>query len=119
MIAISYIKGWFFFDILAVIPFSAFIDATQFNGLARVARVGRLYKLVKLSKLLRMMKILKNRNKILKQLVELLKIGLGFERLFFFFMLFSLSLHFAACFWLFTASILVGDEKSINKKSFY
>lgn len=76
-----------------------------------MARVGRLYKLVKLSKLLRMLKILKNRNKILKQLTELLKIGLGCERLFFFILLFILALHLAACFWLICASIFP-DENS-------
>lgn len=50
------------------------------------------------------MKILKNRNRILKQLTERLKIGLGFERLFFFFIIFFLALHICACLWLITAS---------------
>lgn len=116
MIACSYLKSWFVLDTLAVIPFDVLINASQFNGLARVVRVGRLYKLVKLSKLLRMMKILKNRNKILKQLSELLKIGLGCERLFFFILLFFLALHLAACFWLICASILTSD--SGNKENF-
>jgi Trk-type K+ transport system membrane component len=57
-----------------------------------------------------MMKILKNRNKILKQLTELLKIGLGCERLFFFILLFFLALHLAACFWLICASILTDES---------
>jgi hypothetical protein len=83
-----------------------------------VARVGRLYKLVKLSKLLRMMKILKNRNKILKQLTEMLKIGLGFERLFFFVLLFFLAIHLAACFWLITASMLTSGDNIDEIDSF-
>ena len=71
-----------------------------------MARVGRLYKLVKLSRLFRFIKVWKNKNKIIKQLSEFLRVGLGFERLFFFVLIFALSVHLAACFWLITASIL-------------
>jgi Trk-type K+ transport system membrane component len=93
-------------DFLAIVPFDVILNASQFNSLARVARVGRLYKLVKLSRLFRFIKVWKNKNKIIKQLTEFLKIGLGFERLFFFVLIFVIGIHLAACFWLITASML-------------
>lgn len=64
-IAISYAKGWFLVDFIAIVPFDVILNATSFNSLVRVARFGRLYKLVKLTRLLRVLKIFKQQNKIL------------------------------------------------------
>jgi len=77
--------------------------------LVRVARFGRLYKLVKLTKLLRILKILKDKSKILKQFKEYVKVGAGFERLVFFFMIFFILCHIVACLWIICAT-LVDDE---------
>lgn len=74
-----------------------------------MARIGRLYKLVKLTRLLRVLKIIKDKNKFIKYLTEWLKIGLGFERLFFFIIIFVLGMHLFACFWLITASFNATD----------
>jgi hypothetical protein len=65
--------------------------------MVRIARFGRLYKLVKLTRLLRVLKIFKEQNKLVKKLTEFLKIGIGFERLFFFIMIFMMVLHIIAC----------------------
>lgn len=73
--------------------------------MARIARIGKIQKLFKLTRLLRMLKIVKEKNKLLKQLTDFLKIGLGFERLFFFVLIFLLSMHLAACLWLLVATI--------------
>jgi hypothetical protein len=108
-ISITYLKGWFLVDIIAIIPFDVILNSGQYNGLARVVRIGKLQKLFKLTRLLRVLKIVKEKNKLLKQLTDFLKIGLGFERMFFFFLMFLLSLHLAACFWLITAYI-TADE---------
>lgn len=119
-IAAEYFRGWFFIDFMAVVPFDIILNASQFNSLARVVRVGRLYKLVKLSKLFRFMKVWKNKNKILKQLTEFLRIGLGFERLFFFILIFFIGIHLSACFWLITASMLgTNDDGSEEINSYH
>ena len=102
-IAKSYLKGWFIIDLLAVIPFDIILNATQFNSLVRVARFGRLYKLVKLTRLLRILKIMKEKNKLMKYLNQILKIGLGFERLFFFILIFFLLCHISSCLWIVVA----------------
>ena len=108
-IAKAYLSGWFLVDILAIIPFDLLMAATSYNGLVRVARFGKLYKLVKLTKLLRFLKIMKERNKLLRYLNEVLKIGLGFERLFFFILIFFVLIHIVSCLWVIAAA-LIDDE---------
>lgn len=114
----SYLTGWFTLDLLAIIPFDLIFSQSssnsQFNSLVRVARFGRLQKLVKLTRLLRVLKIFKEHNKLQKFLTDFLSIGLGFQRLFFFIMIFLLLLHIVSCLWLIVAS-LYADEMIINE----
>lgn len=56
-----------------------------------------MYKLIKMLKLLRVLKIVKERSKILKYLNDFLKIGLGFERIFFFMIIYLILLHVMTC----------------------
>lgn len=114
-IAVFYLKGWFLIDLIAIVPFDTILNASKFNSLSRVARIGRLYKLVKLTRLLRILKILKDKNKLLKYITDFLKIGLGFERLLFFVMIFLLGMHLSACFWLITASMMAEDPENISE----
>lgn len=60
-----------------------------------------------------MLKIFKEHNKLQKFLTDFLSIGLGFQRLFFFIMIFLLLLHIVSCLWLIVAS-LYADEIIIN-----
>lgn len=100
-IASVYIKSWFLVDILAIIPFDIFIDTSQNNyeDFARFMRFGRMYRLIKMTRMLRILKIVKERVKFLTYLNDLLKIGLGFERLIFFTLIFFIVAHILACFW--------------------
>lgn len=101
MIVREYMKSWFVVDLLAIMPFELFIDSqNNFSGVVRIARIGRMYKLIKMTRLLRILKIVKERSKLLKYLNDILKIGLGFERLFFFMILFLIVMHFLTCFWI-------------------
>ncbi len=75
------------------------LSSGSFNRLARVARIGKLYKIVKMTRLVRMLKIVKERNKLVKYLNEILKIGIGFERLLFLMLIFLILCHIAACIW--------------------
>jgi hypothetical protein len=70
LISINYIKGWFFLDLLAIIPFELIITnvARGYNNIARIAKMGRLYKLVKLARLLRILKVMKEKSKLMKYL---------------------------------------------------
>ena len=109
MIAKTYLYGWFTIDFLAIMPFDLILNATDFSSLVRVARFGKLYKLVKLTRLLRILKIMKEKNKLLKYLNEFLKLGLGFERLFFFILIFFILIHIVTCLWIITGTILSND----------
>ena len=104
-IAYNYITGWFFIDLFAIIPFDQILNATNFNEFIRMARFGRLYKLVKLTRLVRILKILKEKSKLMKYLNEFLKISLGFERMFFFVLVFLILTHICSCLWIIIASL--------------
>jgi hypothetical protein len=52
---------------------------------------------------------------LLEHIRDFLKIGLGFERLLFFILVFLISLHLAACLWLTTASMHVQNNEKQNK----
>jgi hypothetical protein len=99
------LKSWFFIDLTSTIPFDYIVEGTQkFNQLARIAKLPRLYKLIRMSRLVRMLKIVKDRNKLVKYLSEVLKIGIGFERMLFFILIFFVLCHIACCFWVMSAS---------------
>ena len=91
--------SWFFPDLIAVIPFDVFIEQSNVNKLARVSRIGKVYKLVRIAKLSRLIRFLKIQNKMMKQLVDLLKIGAGFERIVFLLVCFFILQHVTACIW--------------------
>ena len=92
-------KVWFLIDLVSVIPFDIILYYGNFNKVARFSRIGRLYKLIRLIKLVRLLKIAKVRNRIVKNLSEALKIGVGFERLVFLTLLFILLVHVIGCVW--------------------
>ena len=85
------------------------MGGSELNNLVRIARLGKMYKLVKLTKLLRILKILKEKSKLLKYLNDILKVGLGFERLFFFILIFLMLIHIVGCLWVVIAT-LVSEE---------
>jgi Ion transport protein len=103
VIARDYIYTWFFIDLVSIIPFDMIFVFGNFNRLARVARIGKLYKIIRMTRMVRMLKIVKERNKLVKYLNEILKIGVGFERLMFMMLIFMVLQHVAACIWVFVA----------------
>jgi hypothetical protein len=52
-----------------------------------------------MARMVRLLKIVKDRNKLIKYLDEILKIGVGFERLMFMMLIFLVFQHIAACLW--------------------
>lgn len=104
-ICVTYLKGWFMIDLLAIVPFDKLFQLSggNFNGMVRVARLGKLYRLVKLTKMLRLLKIMKEKSKLMKYLNDILKIGHSLERLFFFLIIFFILCHISSCFWIMIA----------------
>jgi len=103
VIAIKYLKGWFTLDVISVLPFEFFFPENKYNNLTKLVKVSRLYRLLKLTKLMRMLKILKEKNKMINKMLkfftELLRIGIGVERLFIAIISVILFCHLGACIW--------------------
>jgi hypothetical protein len=52
-IALTYLKTWFFFDFISIIPVSIILDSNKdYTSLARIARLPRLYRVLKMTKYL-------------------------------------------------------------------
>lgn len=109
-IAKAYLKGWFTIDVLAILPFTLFFSgnqsSTDYNSLVRVARIGRLYKLMNLTKLFRILKMVSNYSRLKSHLNDFMKVGFGYERLFFFFIFLMLICHLSACMWIISAQFV-------------
>ena len=109
IIAAQYIKGWFFVDVLAIIPFDMFFGGSDLNQVVRIARIGRMYKLIKLTRLIRVLKIIKEKSKFLQYMQQLFKISIGLQRLLGFLLAFFILIHICSCLWIMTATFM-GDE---------
>ena len=111
MIAKEYLKSWFIIDLVAILPFDVIFKSAGAGSvdMIRLARMGRMYKMIKMAKILRVLKIIKQRSQLLKYLGEFLKIGLGFERLFFFAIIFFVLCHILTCIWIITPSLIPED----------
>ena len=116
-ITCNYLKGWFLVDFVAIIPIDIVFNVTGFTGLLRLTKIGKLSRLVKITKLIRLIrvfKIMKEQSKILSYISDFLSIGLGYERLIFFAMIFFLLCHSVACLWIIQAN-LSSDEDALWK----
>ena len=70
-IAKAYVKGWFFIDLMAVVPFELLIQLfivqdgeggennMDYNKFIRMSRMSKLYKLIKITRLIRLLKLMK------------------------------------------------------------
>lgn len=61
-IASNYMKSWFAFDVLSIIPLDYFIvnnEEVRMNSLIRVAKIARLYKIFRLFRMIKLVKMLK------------------------------------------------------------
>jgi hypothetical protein len=95
----GYFKSWFMIDVISIIPFDVILMYGQFGRMSRIARIGKLYKIIRMARMVRLLKIVKERNKLVKYLNEILRIGVGFERLMFMMLIFMVLQHIAACVW--------------------
>lgn len=62
IIACNYLRSWFIFDLISVLPISLIIhSAADVHGLARVARLTRLHRILKMVKLVHVTRLAKQR----------------------------------------------------------
>ncbi len=105
MIAKKYLTSWFIIDLISIIPFELIFLFGNLTDYLKVTRVARIYKLIKMMRLLRLIKILRERTKLFKYINEIFKIGMNFERLVFFTIIFFIMVHTYACLWIVLAQI--------------
>lgn len=98
MISSKYFYGWFFIDLVSVIPLDQ-LNFGNINKISRFTRIGKISKLVKMTKIVRIIKVVKVNNKLAKQLSDILKIGAGTERLIYLIISFFALQHVIACLW--------------------
>ena len=110
-IAKSYIKGWFFLDVIACIPFQLIElifttgeAAGGYNKLLRLARLPRLYRLLRILRLFKMTKIFKN-NKNLQGLIRIIKMNTAIMKLIKVLAATILVIHLMTCFWFLFAKL--------------
>jgi hypothetical protein len=97
---LNYLKGWFIFDLIAVLPINYFFNEGEgggVNDLARIARLPRLYKMVKI------FRIVKQSGKIKKYAAEVLQIGMVVERAISLLFVIFIVTHLFGCLWYFMA----------------
>jgi hypothetical protein len=117
-IAINYMKLWFWFDVLSILPIDYFImssgtgSPTNVNSLLRFAKFSKIYKIIRLTRLAKVFKLLKNNKSIISKLTEKLRISNGIERLITFFCFFLIFVHVAACMFIVLAELQEGDYVS-------
>ena len=119
LIALTYMRGWFVIDLLAIFPIGYIQklmpvdhsnggghgEAGNINGIVRIARIGRMYKLIKLTRLIRIFKIFKSKGSLFKKAKSSLNLGEGFERLVFFILMSGMICHIVACMWCFAPTL--------------
>ena len=104
-IACNYLKGWFFIDLVSIIPFNLFSGGQNYGKLVWLTKLNWLYKLVKLKRLLWMMKGIRDWNKMLWYFNKVFKISVAAERLFFFCFISLLLMHICTCFWILLSNV--------------
>ena len=71
--------------------------------MSRVARVGQLYKIIRITRMIRMLKVFKDRSKMARNMTEILRMGIGFERFLYMMFVYLLAQHIIACIWIYVA----------------
>jgi hypothetical protein len=104
IIAWHYIKGWFFLDIFACIPFQLLEllvpnnGSGSYNRLLRLARLPRLYRLLRILRIFKMSKIFKH-NRNVQAIVKIIKMNEGVMKLIKVAAATLLLVHLMTCFW--------------------
>lgn len=98
-IAMNYIKGWFFFDLLLIIPLELFFKENSpyanLNQFAKLQRISKIKNAVKLMKLTKVMRLFKSETK--RKLKKHLRAEQGAGRIGYFVVFLFVISHLLAC----------------------
>ena len=104
-IAVNYITGFFFIDLLAVIPFQLLnVDGDTKNfKLTRIARLPRLYRLLRIVRMIKIFKAYKA-NEQIHGFLDSLNVSSGARRMYKVLVLQFFLIHLMACVWFMSAT---------------
>ena len=114
LIALRYLKGYFFVDVLAILPFSYIIFASPLlitSNLGTLSRLSKLGKFLTALTLTKALKAFKLHQFLMKLETKYFIIHRGMSRFLKIMMLVLLTAHFAGCFW-YLVGISGGDNYS-------
>ena len=107
IIASSYLRSWFFVDLISILPLDVInmvgMNAMNANSLIRFAKIGKLYKLIRLSRLAKLFKLLKGNNAVFSQMSNSMQLSSGVERIVFIAIFGIFFFHISSCMWVFMA----------------
>jgi hypothetical protein len=98
MTASHYLRSWFLFDLLSVIPFDLLLSGVSVQSLS-FNKMAKMYRLVKLMKVSRMLKVIKDKMTIFEKIQRFINIGTGTRRLLFLMIILFLLQHVTSCLW--------------------
>jgi hypothetical protein len=108
----NYLFGWFFIDLISLIPLEYLIDVSQNQGrvtntISRVAKIPKLYRLIRLTKLVRIFKIIKRGNvqRLKRFLLDRFKFSANIEKMLTFLFTSFLLNHISSCIWYWIAKL--------------
>jgi hypothetical protein len=118
LIAVRYLKSWFFIDFMACLPFDKIFEGIQLekiiqqssisngpsredtaNKLLRLAKLPRLYRLIRIVRLLRLLKM----GNSFKRIFEIMNVNLGVSKLVGVIVIVIFLTHLYACLWFWIA----------------
>jgi hypothetical protein len=80
-----------------VIPLDMITEMGGLHKMARFSRITKIYKLIRMTRFVRLVKVVKIKNIFVRHLADLLKVGLGVERLMYMLITFFVLQHIVAC----------------------
>lgn len=112
-IAKSYIKSWFFIDLVSCIPLEI-IDSNQtvnesYNKFLRILKVSRIYRFVRVLRLLKLLRFL--RSQYVNTLLISFKLNVEIGKIIIFFLSLGMSVHILGCLWFYVSST---DNMNLN-----
>lgn len=130
VIARNYLSGWFFIDLISILPFDKMIkvktkntNSLQLVKMTRLSRISKFIRLMKVVRMTKMLRLCKNRQHIEDSASDLIKIHENAKKMLKFLVVILLINHIMACLWVFSSKLndetnwlktKIGDEKISN-----
>lgn len=77
-------------DFISLLPLELIFLNYRISKLVRIARVTKFYRFVRATRMIKMLKVFQDRQRFAKNMTEIIRIGIGFERLLFILLIYVL-----------------------------